>query len=98
MSGKVEVSETVSELISTFESMDVEIQLRTLLSGQLKRLSGELDEASTLMKVASARDIHEMSSKVAGFLRQFDNTVSAISKLGFHRNLDKDIARHKSKQ
>tara|TARA_R110000824_G_scaffold55027_2_gene151604 strand:- start:9644 stop:9940 length:297 start_codon:yes stop_codon:yes gene_type:complete len=92
------VSETVSQLITSFETVSIDDQLRKLLSEQLARLSGELAEASTLMKVASAQDIAKMSQKVATFLRVFDQTVAAISKLGFHRKLDKDIAKHKSKQ
>jgi hypothetical protein len=97
MTGKAKVSKTVSELITAFESMSVEDQLRSLLSEQLRRLSGELHEASTLMKVADVRDVQQMSSKVGAFLREFDQTVEAISKLGFRRKLNKDMARHKSK-
>jgi hypothetical protein len=97
MTDQPRVSESVSKLISSFESMDVEIELRKLLTGQLKRLSGELEEASKMMMVADAKDIHQMSSKVGAFLRSFDQTIEAISKLGFRRRLDKDIARHKSK-
>ena len=97
MTDQPRVSESVSKLISSFESMDVEIELRKLLSSQLKRLSGELEEASKFMMIADAKDIHQMSSKVGAFLRSFDQTIEAISKLGFRRRLDKDIARHKSK-
>ena len=78
--------------------MTVQPRVSETVSQQLARLSGELAEASTLMKVASAQDIAKMSQKVATFLRVFDQTVAAISKLGFHRKLDKDIAKHKSKQ